>query len=351
MEDGKEAKAQIVEILKTGDEELTPESHKIKENHVCEKSNVNKPTSHADAHEFQMPLSPNSSALKPPVGRTGSRRSMLNIVRRQTKSMMTGLAFEDRVAAIPTEGPAEERLASMLRISLSATLRSVQESHKEEEDEDISDQIAEVNGHLQKVCSVDKLKESGLLKKTAEAIASLSASSTEEVDGNDSHTMLPGRVRCLRNYVKEVNRETEEWKQIRITRKEEYMQMRSEKKMVLAGAKKLGPQDREALGLQGDELLNTDFTKSSLKSLQDQQERLILADNKLALRLAQSRKRAQKASSALSETVEKVKKRFFHDNLKDTSASTGSEVVRGAKDFEKQVNRWLREVKKGPAQA
>jgi len=297
--------------------------------------------------DFRMPPSPLTQA-QAQTTKTTSRRSMLNIVRRQSKSMMAGVAFEDRVAAVDRSISAEERLTSLLRIALSATLRAVRDA--EAEDMAAADAAADIAVHIQKADGVQKLKENGLLAECAKAIGEFRVMATTSEADKTSTCLLPTRVRSLRRYVKEVNEETDAWRRLMAERKEEYNAARSAKKSVLSGVNRLNNSHLEELGLAADDLLRPVFAEKALTTLREQSAALRMAEDAADLSLAHSRKRALAASDELDAATEKVKRLCVASNDAQTKneEAYGVPTSAGASDWERRVIEWMKEVKKGP---
>lgn len=142
---------------------------------------------------FQKPSLASSRPIQLRSGSQGSglssrsrRSSILNIVRRQSKSVV-GIPFEDQVGAIDTDLDVEERLRRLFRICAHSTVKVTQEQiDTEQEDEE-----NQINDLIDDVCS--KLKRS-VIDLPDESIQQCKRQ-LENIQQDQVKQLLPARVK------------------------------------------------------------------------------------------------------------------------------------------------------------
>ena len=267
-----------------------------------------------DLEEFKVPLE--TPVVAPKQAKSSTRRSMLNITRRQSKSMMAGIPFEDQVGAISDPSRSiGERLCSLARISLSATTRGIQEALQEEGAEDPEiDAAQQVSSHLRKTVRPEEMGDDAL-EKLASSVSSLG----KQQNGSrmNESLMLPSKVRCIRNYVSDLNAESTAWRNLLNQRKEEYSRVRAEKKAVVAGEKKLSEEDLPSEAAS-DPSLTSEFAARALSRLKEQEEELKVCAGLLERRQRGAKKRLLEAEAELDAATRKIISRSEEMNNVET---------------------------------
>ncbi len=302
-----------------------------------------------DTDEFKVPPVSPIPSKRQATKKVATRRSMLNIARRQSKSMMGGIAFEDQVAVIADPGrPVGDRLCSLLRVSLSATLRGMQDALQEEEAENAEvDAAMQVSSHLRKAVRTEEF-DGEVLARLAESVGSLRKQQVERL--NES-LLLPSKVRCIRNYTKDLNAETTEWKRLLSERKKEYTAARADKKAVVSGEKKLTEADLPAEA-STEPLLAQNLVVRAMARLGEQEEELKACASLLDRRRREARRRLADAEAELDAAASKIIQRGEEANEEETGLL---DVFRVRQEMEKEkavqngfaskVDTWKREAK------
>ena len=193
----------------------------------------------------------------PPKGQVkkslARRSSILNVIRRQSKSM-AGIPFEDQVSAIDVELSIEERLSKLLQISLSASVRSVQAlSANEDSNTKVNDMVEDICTEIRRG-GQDIARSESLLKPVAEKITELSDAA--DVSVIPPEQFLPARVKEIRDYRDKLNQEMDAWKSLQTARKEEYVKARADHIQVAKGNVKVTHSERK--NVREDELQSLD---------------------------------------------------------------------------------------------
>ena len=161
-----------------------------------------------------------------PKHRAANRRSILNIHRRQSRSIAAGIPYEDQVAAMDQSLPTAERLATLVRLAGSAAAASVGQQIQQESSE--TETFAEF---VEEVCSDLRRKEFSLVASSAERALALVQQMGPSSDREGK--MMSSRKAGIHGYIAELNGETEAWRQLLAERKEAYNAAKAEKKAAI----------------------------------------------------------------------------------------------------------------------
>jgi hypothetical protein len=254
------------------------------------------PDIHAQPRE--VPTKPNFSMRKS----MSSRASVLNAVRRQSKSIVD-IAYADQVAAIGHATDTAAKVRALVRLAQSAALKSVQKEAEDDEDE-MSDLVDSVVARLRKNLGGNYIDPS-LVENVASQIDKLQ-SSVSEKPATDGATGLRKKVL---DYTKDLMAEADAWKTVMAEYNKEYKTARDYRKklegfkgdVLKADISQLPEDERRALDAVSD------GTKQ-LSTLKKQRERLLLRQLEVCTELQKRRKTVDDLEANTTHMADRVRK-------------------------------------------
>ena len=271
---------------------------------------------------------PTASLSAKKVSKLARRSSILNIARRQSKSMCGSIAFEDQVAAIEADAPVEVRLRRLARICASATIRAVKEVAADESKASLADGLEDVAASVQKANYPDKMN-CDMAKQVAKEIESLPCSS-------QTVELLSASLSSIRDYTGKMERESQTWKMLENDRKEKYLAARSDKRSVVKSGRKISKREAEELGAL-DHSKYTDECQA-MKKLMEQERDFQLLEAQKIIELKRKRKRLSEVSDAVDKTMTNI-----ISSTDKANCATGNPLRRNS-DFRMEVDKFVNNV-------
>ncbi len=273
--------------------------------------------------------------------KSNSRCSMLNVMRRESRSLATsGIAYEDQLAAIvdPVEEPGE-KLAAMLRLAMSATLRAIQQEMEEEMDEDLAD-LAQSSVNILRRKFNSSIASGSDGGGHHEKLVVYAQKFMRVTCPSDETAVMSGRALALKNYVNDLEAEAKAWDKLREERKVAYQAARSNKKAVAKGDASLRVSDLQSLADQDavasigripDEIAEMNpTTKRHLE------EKLAVSELALAAKVKAEKRKMAESQSELDSIAKKL--RLLSEKLNVTDSASQLQTA----EFAAQVLEWLK---------
>jgi len=305
---------------------------------MAESERAVSPETHAELEPAESEASSGASMAK------RRRKSILNVMRRQSKSMAaSGISFEDQIATIAADLSNEEKLAKLYRISSSNAMRTLQQEdgNDDEDEEKVYDLIQNVVATLRKGPSAqNERKKTEFFRSLGERAKKLQSRSD---DAPAADRALPPRVRQFRDYATKLDAESEEWRAMLMGRQERYRKARADKLAVLKGARKLTEEeDSRHLAPEVRQMLTSaPDGVAHMARLIGLEQRLDEKEKAVAGALGKSQRGVDAVKRKNDSLVERIAAVSEHLNKADISADSGLEID----TFLTDVERWMTEIK------
>jgi len=225
----------------------------------------------------------------PPIDRRVSslrRRSSMGHSVRKSRSII-GLPFEDQIAAISTTASIEQKLMQIVATSWSTAARLVQHEYDNQEaceDNPQADLVDHIRNEMaRKPISV---KHENLM-----SVKDMIGQMAKECEQKKPQKIMPPRLKKLTEALNLATNESDQWKELHHSRKNQYNMAKVEKRQVLQGEKIVSNKNRGNLPKSEEAWLRglTDG-HDEWKKVQEQEKALFMAKKGLHLQLAQKRK-------------------------------------------------------------
>ena len=258
------------------------------------------------------------------------RSSILSIIRRQSRSVVGPIPFEDRLAAIDQTAPLEVKVKKLMRLVVSVSAQNVGRETEEAEDQ--------VEPAVQALSS---LVSSKLVRDNEFDFQELNG---VEIAGS-GEVFVSAKVKALRSYVKDLRDEGQEWKDLLNEYKEKYKTRRAERSLATERKVEIRDLDRgklpEADRRMLDDLLDEDVL---VKEMEEQEVKVRMARDGLKRKVVVEKQRIADLNVELNVCFKRVK--TLCDNLHKMEESSklpfSKEVNLGNR---RQIESWIQEVK------
>ncbi|XP_059089166.1 uncharacterized protein LOC131885224 [Tigriopus californicus] len=278
------------------------------------------------------------------------RSSILNVMRRQSKSMGGVISLEDQAAAIDPSSDMPSKMASLLRIVTGATVNAVHQDLAETSSDAISDCSDHINKEIRIRGDWDQdIRDWAKAGSTHSMNRYLTCSNHkfDELHPNNPTSSSNSRVQEIHSYIQTLTQESQRWRELAQTLKEEYKSKRAFKKEC-EHENELIENDYQLRADHQDLLRQIPEDSDILKQVLEQETALEHARKVLTLAAKKRRRECDDLATELDVSVKTLK--TFSDSvhgtkngLMDLIKTQNSQV-----SFPQYVEKWLQETKKPP---
>lgn len=259
------------------------------------------------------------------------RSSILSIIRRQSRSVVGPIPFEDRLAAIDPADPLEVKVKKLMRLVVSVSAQNVGRESNELEEDGLDTRAVGLTGLL----------TSKLVRDNEFDLPELAGADI----GGSGEAFVSAKVKVLRSYVKDLGDESQEWKDLLNFYKDKYKTRRAERALTTDRKIEIRDLDRDKLPEADRRMLDDLPDEDALvREIQEQEVKVRVARDGLKRKAVSEKKRIADLSLELNVSFKRVK--TLCDNLHQTEESSklpfSKEVNLGNR---KQIENWIQEVK------
>jgi hypothetical protein len=229
-----------------------------------------------------------------------------------------------------------------MRISASAALRTVQQECEEESNGKISEVMDNVCSDVRKRDYPRDLEEA-ILSKAVELVGDLAKSESNAAPGS----LIPARVQTIRDYIAEMERESEAWKKLMSDRKAEYQASRKEHRAASKGELKVTLSDVVAYAGGKEDPLQMSGVCSAMQRLLQQERDFRLSENNVYENLKRGKKRLASASAQVDLALKKIILYSHRLNVEDSTDIQQQQQCDAAEkktNFAMEVETYLQEI-------
>ena len=273
-----------------------------------------------------MNFSEKSEKSKAPLKR---RSSVARSIRRsQSNGAQPGFTFEQQVVASTLSNDkitVEEKLAKMVALSLSATIKSLQQENEQLEvgaNLNLDDPKGDLVDHLVSTLALKPLLNEAGLENITKKVTTFkkSASSKKSINSapQQNTRIISSRLRTLKEYQDRLNKEANEWDELLQQRKNKYNFARLEKQMVSKGEKQITNSHRAQLPrLEEAWLRGLSDGRAEMNRVKKQEVMAELCKQNLSERLARKRKALEEKSVHLEQIAKLVSETASRRSLEE----------------------------------
>ena len=301
--------------------------------------------------------------MKPNLKR---RSSVARSIRRsQSNAGQSGFTFEQQLLASTSANDritAEEKLAKVIALSLSATIKTLQQENEQIEvgtKENVDDPRANLIDKLVGGSGVKPLMSETEISSIISKINQYKNSSAAKKDGTVTQkntAILSSRLRTLKQYQDSLNKEINSWDELLQQRKNKYNFARLEKQMVSKGEKKITNSHRAQLPRPEEAWLRgLSDGRGEMDRLKEQEVMMKLCEESLHQKMARKKKGLDDKNIELEQVANKISKcayKKFGDtdlNPNERACHSGlnmkeTNTCQSTSDFAKDVQAWFQEM-------